>query len=70
MEPLVGSESSNTFSLSRHNSFLNVYPEKEPLVFHINLNGAPPEIEDLVQRIRIVAEQFLYHWKTFPIGKI
>lgn len=44
-------------------------PEKEPVNFAINLVGAPPEVEQLVEHIKNVAEQFLYHWKTFPIGE-
>nr|CAH7734906.1 unnamed protein product [Callosobruchus chinensis] len=42
-------------------------PEREPIVFEVNLVGAPPEVEQLVNNIKQVAEQFLYHWKTFPI---
>ena len=43
-------------------------PEREPVQFTVNLVGAPAEVEQLVQQIKTVAEQFLYHWKTFPIG--
>ncbi|XP_049281969.1 uncharacterized protein LOC125763166 isoform X1 [Anopheles funestus] len=43
-------------------------PEKEPVSFQINLIGAPPEVEQLIEHIKSVAEQFLYHWKTFPIN--
>jgi len=43
-------------------------PEREPIEFQVNLVGAPREVEALVQQIKNVAEQFLYHWKTFPIG--
>lgn len=43
-------------------------PEKEPVHFQINLIGAPPEVEQLIEHIKAVAEQFLYHWKTFPIN--
>lgn len=46
-----------------------VGPEKEPVHFTVNLVGAPPEVEQLVEHIKNVAEQFLYHWKTFPIGE-
>lgn len=46
------------------------HPEKEPIQFDINLVGAPPEVTELVNNIKQVAEQFLYHWRTFPIGKI
>nr|XP_024217346.1 uncharacterized protein LOC106677266 isoform X2 [Halyomorpha halys] len=42
-------------------------PEKEPLKFDVQLKGAPEEIVQLVQNIKQVGEQFLYHWKTFPI---
>ncbi|KAF5280931.1 hypothetical protein FQA39_LY17937 [Lamprigera yunnana] len=41
--------------------------EREPLRFDINLVGAPPEVEQLVNNVKQVAEQFLYHWKMFPI---
>jgi hypothetical protein len=44
-------------------------PEREPLKFDVNLIGAPPEVEQLVNNIKQVAEQFLYHWKTFPLSK-
>ncbi|XP_055923588.1 uncharacterized protein LOC129954019 isoform X2 [Eupeodes corollae] len=43
-------------------------PEREPVNFLVNLVGAPPEVEQLVEHIKLVAEQFLYHWKTFPIS--
>ncbi|KAK9888177.1 hypothetical protein WA026_000446 [Henosepilachna vigintioctopunctata] len=42
-------------------------PEREPIRFEVNLLGAPPEVTQLVNNIKHVAEQFLYHWKTFPI---
>ncbi|KAL0840928.1 hypothetical protein ABMA28_014724 [Loxostege sticticalis] len=42
-------------------------PEREPLRFDVQLVGAPPEVEQLVNNIKQVAEDFLYHWKTFPI---
>lgn len=42
-------------------------PEKDPLQFNLALGGAPEEIQQLGQHIKEVAEQFLYHWKTFPI---
>lgn len=45
-------------------------PEKEPLQFDVQLVGAPPEVEQLVNNIKQVAEDFLYHWKTFPIGEL
>lgn len=44
-------------------------PEREPLHFDVQLVGAPPEVEQLVNNIKQVAEDFLYHWKTFPIGE-
>lgn len=55
-----------TPSLVRPNTLLP--PEREPVHFQINLIGAPPEVEQLIEHIRSVAEQFLYHWKTFPIN--
>ncbi|GBP39870.1 hypothetical protein EVAR_29100_1 [Eumeta japonica] len=42
-------------------------PEREPLHFDVQLVGAPPEVEQLVNNIKQVAEDFLYHWKMFPI---
>lgn len=53
--------------LTRPNSLLG--PEKEPIKFQINLVGAPAEVEQLIEHIKDVASQFLYHWKTFPISK-
>ncbi|XP_072932256.1 uncharacterized protein [Epargyreus clarus] len=54
---------------SRPNSLLlePPAPEREPLRFDVQLVGAPPEVEQLVNNIKQVAEDFLYHWKTFPI---
>ncbi|XP_068631803.1 uncharacterized protein [Battus philenor] len=54
---------------SRPNSLLLEAPppEREPLRFDVQLVGAPPEVEQLVNNIKQVAEDFLYHWKTFPI---
>ncbi|XP_063235543.1 uncharacterized protein LOC134538292 isoform X2 [Bacillus rossius redtenbacheri] len=43
-------------------------PEREPVKFDIHLRGAPDEVVQLVQNIKDVAEQFLYHWRTFPIA--
>lgn len=57
-------------SRSRPTSLVPLAPEKEALIFSVNLTGAPPEVENLIEHIKIVAEQFLYHWKTFPICKI
>lgn len=51
------------------NSSDSLQPEREPIKFDVNLVGAPPEVEQLVSNIKQVAEQFLYHWKTFPIGE-
>ncbi|XP_068087135.1 uncharacterized protein [Anabrus simplex] len=42
-------------------------PEREPVKFDVHLRGAPEEVVQLVQNIKDVAEQFLYHWRTFPI---
>lgn len=44
-------------------------PEKEPISFEVNLVGAPVEIQKLVEHVKVVAESFLYHWKSFPIRK-
>lgn len=55
---------------SRPTSLLAMAPEKEPIIFYTNLIGAPLEIQTLVEHIKVVAERWLYHWKTFPICKI
>ncbi|KAL7033342.1 hypothetical protein ACKWTF_007549 [Chironomus riparius] len=52
--------------LTRPNSLLG--PEKEPIKFQINIVGAPVEVEQLIEHIKNVASQFLYHWKTFPLN--
>lgn len=57
-------------SRSRPTSLVPLAPEKEALIFSVNLTGAPPEVENLIEHIKVVTEQFLYHWKTFPICKI
>lgn len=57
--------------LSRPSSLLGPRAVREHLKFQIylpTLVGAPPEVVDLVNQIQLVAEKFLYHWKTFPIG--
>lgn len=54
---------------SKPTSLLALFPEKEPIIFDVNLCGAPPEIENLLQHTKVIAEQFLYRWKTFPISK-
>lgn len=73
------SESEATMSYEQDNSYyapanqrprsLLVGPEKEPVNFTISLVGAPPVVEQLVEHIKTVAEQFLYHWKTFPLSE-
>lgn len=60
----------NAVARSRPNSLTIMVPEREPVNFTVNLVGAPPEVEQLVEHIKSVAEQFLYHWKTFPIGEL
>jgi hypothetical protein len=58
-----------TIALSRPNSLL-VGPDKEPINFsHQHLVNAPEEVEKLIEHIKLVAEQFLYHWKTFPLSE-
>ncbi|KAK6642922.1 hypothetical protein RUM43_004424 [Polyplax serrata] len=54
---------------SGHVSFSSdaLEPERESVRFDINLSGAPDEVMQLITNIKDVAEQFLYHWKTFPI---
>lgn len=69
IRPSIATSLSSHVTRSRPTSLLSLAPEKEPLVFDVNLVGAPPEVEQLVEHIKTVAEQFLYHWKTFPICK-
>lgn len=69
IRPTITSSSTSSKPRSRPNSLLTMAPEKEPVIFTVNLAGAPPEVEQLVEHIKAVAEQFLYHWKTFPICK-
>lgn len=64
---VTGSGGSQQQQLLRPQTLLA--PEREPIEFNINLVGAPAEVEQLVEQIKSVAEQFLYHWKSFPIGK-
>lgn len=42
-------------------------PEREPLTFETNTEDLPPETAALVDHIKQVAEEVLYHWKTFPL---
>lgn len=61
-------EESSTAPLARPSTLM--VAEREQLKFQIpTLVGAPTEVVQLVQQIQHVAEQFLYHWKTFPIGE-
>lgn len=69
IRPSIATSISSQLIRSRPISLLSLAPEKEPLIFDVNLVGAPPEVEQLVEHIKTVAEQFLYHWKTFPICK-
>lgn len=69
IRPTITSSSTSSKPRSRPTSLLTMAPEKEPVIFTVNLAGAPPEVEQLVEHIKAVAEQFLYHWKTFPICK-
>ncbi|XP_043500875.1 uncharacterized protein LOC122523280 isoform X1 [Polistes fuscatus] len=51
-----------------HRNGDGLQPEKEPVEFDTShLRGAPAEVEALVHNIKDVAQQFLYHWRTFPI---
>lgn len=47
---------------------LNQQPEKEAINFYVNIIGAPPEVEQLINNVKDVASQFLYRWKNFPIN--
>ncbi|XP_037776345.1 uncharacterized protein LOC119573262 isoform X2 [Penaeus monodon] len=40
---------------------------REHLVFDVDTEGLPPETAALVEQIKEVAENVLYHWKTFPL---
>lgn len=70
VRPSIAAPKSSQRTRSRPTSLVPLVPEKEALAFGINLTGAPPEVENLIEHIKIVAEQFLYHWKTFPIRKL
>ncbi|XP_064624711.1 uncharacterized protein LOC135486100 isoform X2 [Lineus longissimus] len=41
--------------------------EREPLKFDIKPDGLPPEMGDMLKKIKEVAEMMLYHWRSFPI---
>nr|XP_045593779.1 uncharacterized protein LOC123755315 isoform X1 [Procambarus clarkii] len=42
-------------------------PEREQLSFEVNTEGLPPDTAALLDQIKQVAEDVLYHWKTFPL---
>lgn len=42
-------------------------PQREPIQFNINIDGASSEVVEVVEAIRKVAERVLYHWGVFPI---
>ncbi|XP_064104875.1 uncharacterized protein LOC135214466 isoform X2 [Macrobrachium nipponense] len=42
-------------------------PEREQLTFEVDTEGFTPETAALVEHIKQVAEDVLYHWKTFPL---
>ncbi|KAG8185351.1 hypothetical protein JTE90_005478 [Oedothorax gibbosus] len=44
-----------------------IEPQRAPLNFHVELEGAPVEVAEVVQSIKKVAEKVLYHWDEFPI---
>lgn len=76
MEPEGKAEEPKTVQLTQRRHYQNLSrsnslhdPEKEPIKFQINLEGTPPEFQQLIEHIKTVASQFLYHWKTFPISK-
>ncbi|XP_018011416.1 uncharacterized protein LOC108668684 [Hyalella azteca] len=43
-------------------------PQREQLTFNITTEGLPPESLALLEHIKQVAENVLYHWKTFPVA--
>lgn len=42
-------------------------PQKEALIFPLDLSDVPTEMADVMVEIKQLAESLLYHWKTFPI---
>lgn len=67
--PCVEEEEEQSQQICRPSS-LNLIPEREHLKFDIpTLVEGPPQVYLLLQQIQGVAEQYLYHWKSFPIGK-
>ncbi|XP_042900994.1 uncharacterized protein [Parasteatoda tepidariorum] len=44
-----------------------IEPQRAPLNFLVDLDGAPAEIVEVVQIVKRVAEKILYHWEEFPI---
>ncbi|XP_055949382.1 uncharacterized protein LOC129983778 [Argiope bruennichi] len=44
-----------------------IEPQRAPLHFPVDLDGAPTEVAEVVQAIKKVAERVLYHWDDFPI---
>ncbi|KAL3877445.1 hypothetical protein ACJMK2_035151 [Sinanodonta woodiana] len=42
-------------------------PEREPLRFSYDRSSVSPEMAEVMDNIKKLAETMLYHWKTFPI---
>ncbi|CAC5419469.1 unnamed protein product [Mytilus coruscus] len=42
-------------------------PQKEPLIFPLDLSKVPKDMAKVMEQIKQLAESMLYHWKTFPI---
>jgi len=43
-------------------------PQKEPLKFNLDTSSLSPDVAELVLRIQKIAENNLFHWKTFPLN--
>jgi hypothetical protein len=44
-------------------------PKRSPIRFNINASGEPSELDEFVSQIQTIAEQYLYHWDSFPFGE-
>lgn len=50
------------------NAELCIFLQKEPLKFYLDTSALNPDVTELVLRIQKIAENNLFHWKTFPLN--
>jgi hypothetical protein len=48
--------------------FTDMEPEKEALYFELPIDHLEPEMVEVMENIKQLAESLLYHWKSFPIS--